>query len=197
MSARHVVLLAALLAGARVAGAHALDIGYLRITSDRVVLDLDRAAAAQLLDAPDASPDQLRGRAAELATRTYAREAPRAADGACTLAPPAIEITTVTVRLVAELRCPDGERTWRFPFVTDTQVSPTFELLVKDATTDRMTVVDRASPELVFGLAAPAPAKPPVARPSRPGGEGRSMFLLGGLLVGVMLAPLARSALRR
>ncbi|MFN0247939.1 MAG: hypothetical protein ACKV2T_13705 [Kofleriaceae bacterium] len=184
---------------ARVATAHNLDIGYLRIEGTRVVLDLDRAAAAQILDTPHASTDALKARANELAARTYARELPATARGACTLDAPSMEITGVSVRLMTAMHCPEGERTWRFPFVIDTKVSPTFELLVKDVRADRLTVVDRAAPQVAFGVAAPviAPARPAVARRPRPGSQGQSMFLVGGFLVGVMLAPIARIALRR
>ncbi|GEM_PF-5518440 len=192
------------LLAARTASAHSLDIGYLRLepagASTRVILDLDRNAAAQMLDAPGATADALRARARELAGKTYAREAPSTTAGPCTLDAPAMEITGVTVRLRALLHCPRGERTWRFPFVTDTHVSATFELLVKDAATDRMTVVDRASPAMTFGVAVPASSAVPVTTASAPkpgGARGRSMFLIGGLLAGVMLAPLARFALRR
>jgi hypothetical protein len=187
-----------LLVAAR-ASAHSLDIGYLRIDHDRVVLDLDRVAAAQMLDAPNATPAALKARASELAAKTYAREAPATTGGACTFEAPSMEITGVTVRLTTSMHCPGGQRTWRFPFVTDTQVSATFELLVKDVATDRMTVVDRSSPMVTFGAAATATRVDNAATASapKPGAQGRSMFLVGGLLVGVMLAPLARFALRR
>lgn len=198
---RAVTVITALLV-ARTASAHSLDIGYLRLepagASTSVILDLDRNAAAQLLDAPGATPEALRARASELAAKTYARELPSTTAGPCTLDAPVMEITGVTVRLRALMQCPAGERTWRFPFVTDTHVSPTFELLVKDVASDRMTVVDRATPEITFGAAATARSGTPArASAPRPGGQGRSMFLVGGLLVGVMLAPLARFALRR
>ncbi len=186
MIASNVIL--ALLVCASSASAHSLDIGYLRIEPDKVILDLDRTAAAQMLDAPSAD---LTSHARTLAALTYAREAPRG----CTLAAPAMELSSVTVRLTAAMHCAEGEHTWRLPFVTDTKVSPTFELLVKDAVADRMTVVDRASPAITFGAAATATAGS--ASAPRPQAQGRSMFLLGGLLVGVMLAPLARFALRR
>lgn len=181
---------------ARDASAHSLDIGYLRIEANRVILDLDRAAAAQMLDAPSATSEALHARANDLASMTYAREAPATASGACTIGEPAMELSGVTVRLTASIACPDGERTWRFPFVTDTHVSATFELLVKDAATDRMIVVDRASPTVTFGAATAKVEEQTTASLPRRGG-GRSMFLIGGLLVGVMLAPLARFALRR
>lgn len=178
---------------AKQASAHSLDIGYLRIEPERVVLDLDRVAAAQMLDAPNATPEQLRARAGELAAKTYARELP----AACSVAAPTMEITAVTVRLSATLSCRDGEHTWRFPFVTDTHVSATFELLVKDAARDRMTVVDRASPMVTFEASSAVPVEHATASVPRRGAQGRSMFLLGGLLVGVMLAPLARFAIRK
>lgn len=201
MSAVHVLRVAALfaLSGAGTASAHALDIAYLRLepagAQTRVLLDLDRVAAGQLLEAPAATSDVLRARAAELATITYARELPTTAAGPCTLGAPVVELTSVTVRLSALATCPEGERTWRFPFVADTHVSATFELLVKDAATDRMTVVERSAPSVTFG-APGGPAGPAVSTVHAPR-QGRSMFLLGGLLVGVMLAPLARFALRR
>jgi hypothetical protein len=193
----HAATILMVLLFARVATAHSLDIGYLRIEGARVVLDLDRAAAALMLDAPNASEAALEARADELAAKTYARELPSTASGACTLDAPAMEVTAVTVRLTTQLRCPDGVRTWRFPFVTDTKVSPTFELLVKDVVGDRMTVVDRAAPQIAFGAATPMTTRHATMRSPRPGSQGRSMFLVGGLLVGVMLAPIARIALRR
>lgn len=185
------------LLGARDASAHTLDIGYLRIEPTRIILDLDRAAAAQMLDAPHATSDELRARERELAAKTYARELPLTSAGACMLEAPAMEITRVTVRLVAAMTCPDGERTWRFPFVTDNEVSATFELLVKDAASDRMIVVDRTSPAVAFGAPAAAVESARVASAPLRGAQGRSMFLLGGLLVGLILAPLAWFAIRR
>ncbi len=198
---RAVTVITALLV-ARTASAHSLDIGYLRLepagASTSVILDLDRNAAAQMLDAPGATPEALRARASELAAKTYARELPSTTAGPCTLDAPVMEITGVTVRLRALMQCPAGERTWRFPFVTDTHVSATFELLVKEAATDRMTVIDRASPAMTFGEVTASSVPVATASAPKPGGaQGRSMFLIGGLLVGVMLAPLARFALRR
>jgi hypothetical protein len=193
----HAATILVVLLFARVASAHSLDIGYLRIEGARVVLDLDRAAAALMLDTRNASEAALKARADELASKTYARELPSTASGACTLDAPAMEVTAVTVRLTTQLRCPDGVRTWRFPFVTDTKVSPTFELLVKDVGSDRVMVVDRAAPQIAFGAAPPMTTRHATMRSPRPGSQGRSMFLVGGLLVGVMLAPIARIALRR
>lgn len=186
---------------AREASGHALDIGYLRVEPARVVLDLDRVAVAQLLGVPQATLEIVRARAGELAAMTYARELPATAEGPpCTLDTPKVEISAVTVRLGATMSCPPGERTWRFPFVTDTKVSATFELLVKDVETDRLTVVDRMSPSITFAAAtasAISASNQASASTPRPGNQGRSTFLIGGLLVGVMLAPLARFALRR
>jgi hypothetical protein len=58
-----------------------------------------------------------------------------------------------------------------------------------------MTVVDRSAPSVTFGV--PSATVTEAATASAPKPAAHSMFLIGGLLVGVMLAPLARIALRR
>lgn len=154
------IALLILLALARAAAAHPMDIGYVRIAPSEntigVTVDLDIDAAARLLSADAAAldPSALSARAVELATRSY-RLAPITGDaGPCTWSTPSVTRTDRQVRIVDTATCPgSGTRTWAFPMIREARVSPTFELLVKEQVGDgeRLTQVDRYTPQLVLG----------------------------------------------
>ena len=188
-----------------VASAHSLDIAYLRIepgasaTTSKVTIDLDLAAAALLLDADPTKLDAatLAARAGDLATHSYARDLPTTPRGACSLGAPAVDYAPPSVHLSATLTCPPGVRTWRFPFVTDARIPATFQLLVKETAADRLTVIDKTLAQLALSdaVAAPAVAAPAVAivRSAR----DPRMLVVGGVLVVVVLGPLAYLVARR
>jgi len=155
------LLVLAILAGlAGPAAAHPLDVGYVRVEATgntiAIALDVDVTAAAlalkidpKLLDAAG-----LASRAQSLAAATYA-DAPIVAAGvACTWAGPRTTLTGRTVRISDTATCSgSGARSWAFPMIRKATVSPTFELLVKEQLdgTERLTLVDRYSPQLELG----------------------------------------------
>lgn len=159
------VVTLALLA-ARPAAAHPLDLGYLRIDATgedlALGLDLHANAAAHLLGLDPAAFDAaaLAGHVDALADATL-RGAPLTGDrAACRFTTATATLEARTVHLAAAARCPSAIRTlaWRFPFVAEARVSPTFQVLVKAhlAGEDHVGVVDRHRPELALAAAAPA-----------------------------------------
>lgn len=144
-----------------VANAHPMDIGYLRIEERgpdlAVQMELDASAAAIVLDG-DATPERVRAGATRLASETYARD-PIATDrGDCAWSDATAERAGATVRVASVARCPatSGARRWRFAFIPAHRISPTFELLAKHVVdgSERLTLVDRYTPELVLGASA-------------------------------------------
>ncbi len=158
---RRGLLVLMLLSGS--AGAHPLDVGYVRVEvkgdTIAVALDVDVTAAAlalridpKLLDASG-----LASRAQALADVTYARAPITTNVGPCRWAGPATQLTGRTVRVTDTATCIGaGARRWAFPMIREARVSPTFELLVKEVLddTERLTLVDRYKPELELGAAS-------------------------------------------
>jgi hypothetical protein len=143
------------------ANAHPLDIGYLRIESKgasvAVALDLNPEAAA-LLVGSGAPLDEaaLRTRATELAAASFAQDPITTAAGACTWSGAVTaRMEGLSIRVTDTATCPEGggERRWKFPFVRDSKISGTFELLVKETIggEEKVKLVDRYEPELVLG----------------------------------------------
>lgn len=154
-----VVLLLVALGG--VASAHPMDVGYLKIDeqgSDLAVqFELDVKAAAIVLGA-DATSERVRDGADVLAAQTYARDPIATDHGPCTWSAAIAERSGTTVRVTSVAHCPsaDGPRRWRFAFVPEHRISPTFELLARHVVdgSEHVTLIDRYSPELVLGGAA-------------------------------------------
>lgn len=157
--ARHVIacVVGLALGLVRTADAHPLDLGYLTVEAagERVDvrLELDAAAAAILLgiDAAKLDAATVERSADPLARSSYARAAITSAAGACTWEPPHATLAGRTVSISGQAHCPapDGLR-WTFPMVTDSAISPSFQLMVKEtvAGSERLTLVDRDAPEL-------------------------------------------------
>lgn len=205
MSARSLALAGCVLAAlTATASAHALDVGYLTIESGdqriAVTLDLDTGAGAILLGTKPAalSAAVVQERADELARATYAASPITTELGACTWTPASATIRGKSVRVTGAALCPEAsrDRTWAFPFVRETRISGTFELLVKEVTGDgeRLTVVDRYEPTLTLGRAS---ASHGFGRFVRSGiehiliGLDHILFLLALLLAGGTLWQLA------
>jgi hypothetical protein len=152
----------ALVLTSSVAHAHPLDIGYLRIESKgasvSVALDLNPEAAMLLLKASTPLDEAaLRTRGPELAAVSFAQDVITTPAGPCTWSGAAIaRIEGQSIRITDTATCPEGERRWKFPFVRDSKISGTFELLVKEKLGDeeKVKLVDRYEPELVLGAAS-------------------------------------------
>jgi hypothetical protein len=146
---------------AAVASAHPMDVGYLRIEqrgSDLAVqMEIDASAAAIVLGS-EATRDRVRADAAVLARETYARDPIVTDRGDCTWAAATAERSGTTVRVASVAQCPpsSGSRRWRFAFIPAHRISPTFELLAKHVVdgSERLTLIDRYTPELVFDQAS-------------------------------------------
>ncbi len=149
----------AVLASARLASAHPLDLGYLRIeqagATVAVSLDLDARAAASLLGEQQLDAATVAARATALAEASYASAPITTGDGPCRWGPASAVLDARTVKVSSSATCPGpGERRWSFPFVHERRISSTFELLVKEAVGDseRLTLVDARTTS--FALAA-------------------------------------------
>lgn len=146
---------------ASVAHAHPLDIGYLRIeskaTTVAVALDLNPEAASLLVGGAKLDEAGLAARAQDLAAASYAQEPITTPAGPCTWSGTATaRVEGLSIRITDTATCPEGERRWKFPFVRDSKISGTFELLVKEKIGDeeKVKLVDRYEPELVLGTSA-------------------------------------------
>ncbi len=142
----------------RVAAAHPLDVGYLRITpagdTVEVSLDLNIDAASNLIGVPRLDASTAPGKAAALAAATFARAPIATPDGACAWKGATASIEGQSLRVRDTATCPtDGRRTWTFPFVRDTKLSSSFELLVKETVDgdERVRLVDRYEADYVLG----------------------------------------------
>jgi HupE / UreJ protein len=133
------------LSGARTAGAHPLDLGYLRVDVDAdgagatITLDLEAGLAARLGDAE--------------------REAPLASDaGACAWDARSAVRRGTTVTVIDHARCaaPIRALRWSLPLVG--RASPRFQLLarVRGLGGDRVAVIDAAHPVLSVAAAGAA-----------------------------------------
>ena len=155
------VAIVIVLALARTAAAHPMDVGYLKIDEQgrdlAVQLEIDVKAASIVLGG-EATPERVRDGAATLAGQTYARDAITTDHGPCTWSAALAERSGTTVRVTSVAHCPSatGPRRWRFSFVPEHRISPTFELLAKHVVdgAERLTLIDRYAPELVLGGAA-------------------------------------------
>ena len=164
-----------------VAGAHPLDVGYLRVDGRSgdvaIELEIDHTAAAVVLktSVDDAT---VRARAAELAAGTYRRSPITTSSGPCTWTGVAARLEGRTVVLTDAARCGEGARRWSFPFVTENRISTGFALLVKEvrAGTEKMTLVDGTTSSVE--LAAP----PVSSRPWWPWAIG-AVAVVAGLRV--------------
>jgi hypothetical protein len=151
----------------RLAAAHPLDIGYLRLTGDgdavTAVLDLHVNAAARLVGAAPAALDAaaIAARADELADASLRAAPIVTAAGACRWSGPAAAAARdTTASLTARATCPAAVRgvRWELPFIRDERTAPAFQILVKAelAGEPRVAIVDRARPVLELA-AGPAP----------------------------------------
>jgi len=122
-------------------------------------LDVDGAALALRVDPAALTSSALSPRAQDLARATYAL-APITTDaGPCTWAGAVASRDGRTIRISDTATCSgEGPRRWMFPLITQTRISPTFELMVKEtiAGTERVTVVDRYGPQIELGAASSA-----------------------------------------
>ena len=187
-------LIALVVGSAALAQAHGLDIAYLRIEppakSNGVVgvsLDLDLGAVALLLEVePSAvTADFVKSKSSEIAAATITKELPKSPSGACTLGAFTAELVSPSVRVTTTMTCPSGERTWSFPFIEETRVPATFQLLVKEVASDRLTVVERGSHVVNLGearMVAPSIEKVSTA--------SRLPYLVGGVIAAALMATL-------
>lgn len=168
-------ILAALFASlvlAREAAAHPLDLGYLRLDAQpgsvAAGLDLDLTATAHILAvdesalAADAGAALTR-HAAALADATVRRRALTSDLGACTWQPGAFaSLAARTVTITVRAECPPAARElrWALPFLAESRVSPTFQLLVKAhvAAQTLVTTLDRNLVDLTLPLDGAASA---------------------------------------
>jgi HupE / UreJ protein len=157
----------AALTQAQPVGAHPLDLGYLRLeaSGESVKVDLDLAvttatAVLGLDEATGLDGSALRVHAESLADATF-RGAPITTErGPCRWTTVTASRTGQTIRLSELALCPDstGERRvrWALPFVAQSRVAPTFQLLVKARLFDAelVTTIDRHRPTLEFSASA-------------------------------------------
>src|SRR5687767_11190928 len=144
------IAVAAVLASARGASAHPLDLGYLRIQERgaevAVTLDLDVRAAALLLGAESLDAQAVAARATALADASFA-QAPIATDaGPCRWGPASAELRGRTVTIASAATCTGhGARRWSLRFVQDQRISSAFQLMVKESVdgSERLTMLDR------------------------------------------------------
>lgn len=165
MSRRALLATGVVLALTQAASAHPLDVGYLRVdntdTHVGVSLEIDRGAAAILLGIPTdgVTTRVVEDRASELATLTYARAPITSAQTPCAWGAASGTLTGKTVRITSTATCATtGARGWRFPFVRESRISSSFELLVKEtiAGSERLTLLDKAQFEIELGASAGA-----------------------------------------
>jgi hypothetical protein len=162
MTARSLTLVAlvalGVLAGAASrAGAHPLDVGYLRMerTGDgvAVVFEIEAPTLARVVNTTPGTLD-VEHRAVELAAATYRLAPIVTSAGPCEWTTTTAEIRpgTATVVQMGNARCPRGgtSLTWELPIVE--HVSPTFELLVKAYVFgDLVTSLRKGSTTLALG----------------------------------------------
>ncbi|HTL34958.1 MAG TPA: HupE/UreJ family protein [Kofleriaceae bacterium] len=157
-----VLVLAVALVAPRVAHAHPLDLGYLRVTTSdsrsAIQLDLDVNAASILVGVDPATLDPARVQvlAETLVDRSFARAPITTPAGACTFSGSAAAMSGRTVSVYASAECPPGPRHWTFPMVADCVISPRFQLMAKQIVngSEQLTVVDRQSAELEIAAGA-------------------------------------------
>jgi hypothetical protein len=151
----------AILLAAGDALAHPLDIGYLRIDTEgstvSISLDLDATGVIQILGIDRSALDaaSLQSYASQLADKTY-RSAPLSSElGPCGFTGVTAELIGNTVRLSDRAECPNGSSTlhWAFPFVHQSWVSSSFQLLVRARVfgAEHVTAIDRNKPEIEIG----------------------------------------------
>jgi hypothetical protein len=151
---------ALVLALARPAAAHPLDIGYLRITTDgtavSVALDIHVNAAAHLVGADPATMDAaaVERRAAEIADASFRGAPITTPAGACRWTTVAGALHDRTASITGQAECPSEARAirWTLPFVGQARVSPTFQVLVKAqiAGEDHVAIADKVRPSLAL-----------------------------------------------
>jgi hypothetical protein len=139
------------------AGAHPLDVGYLRMERTgegvAVVFEVEAPTLAHVVGKTPETLD-VEHHAAELAAATY-RLAPIIADtGACEWTSTTAEIRpgTATVVQLGNARCPRGMRSLRWDLPIVERLLPTFELLVKAYVfSDHVTSLRKGSTLLSLG----------------------------------------------
>jgi hypothetical protein len=156
--------LAGLAALARPAAAHPLDIGYLRIHADgaevSVTLDIHVNAAARLIGADPGAMDAaaLPRHAGALADATFRGAPITTAAGPCRWTTAAATLNDRTASISGQAECPPQTRAirWAFPFVGESRISPTFQVLVKAqiAGEDHVAIVDKIKPTLELSAAS-------------------------------------------
>lgn len=194
---KRAALIAAVVGSAALAQAHALDIAYLRVEPPTeqngpvsVSLDLDVGAVALLLEVePSAlTADFVESKSSEIAAATISKELPKAGTVNCALGAFTAELKSPSVRVTTTMTCSPGERTWNFPFIADTRVPATFQLLVKEVASDRLTVVERGSHVVNLGevrVVAPPIEKVSTAYHRAP---SRRPYLVGAVIAAALLA---------
>jgi hypothetical protein len=157
MSRRAAIVATAVVAlltlGARPAAAHPLDIGYLRITGDgsqlAIALDIHVNAASRLagVDPAQMTADALAAHAAQIADATFRARKITTSAGDCDWGTVAASLTGNTASITGTAACPTAPRQlhWDFPFVAESRISPTFQVLVKAqlAGEDQVAIVDK------------------------------------------------------
>jgi len=136
-----VAIVLSLLVLARPAGAHALDLAYLQITTagEEISVRLD-------LDVNAIGPDLQ-----TLAARTFEREPITGAAGPCHFGRAVATRMGATISVSAIASCADrGVKHWKLPMVADAR----FQLMVKQtvAGSERLTIIDKRHPEIEIAL---------------------------------------------
>ena len=151
------VVVLGVLASARSASAHPLDLGYLRIHESgddvAVTLDVDLRTASVLLGRESLDGPAIAAAASALADASYAQGSIATHAGPCRWGPAAAVLRGRTVTVASTATCTGrGERRWSFPFVREEHVSSTFQLMVKETVGDseRLTMIDRGRSSIVL-----------------------------------------------
>jgi hypothetical protein len=145
---------------ARVALAHPLNIGYLRIeakgTTISMALDLDVAGVHQIPGIEGALLDEssVKAYADLMAEATYRNAALSSDLGPCRFTGVSARLTGNTVTLTDGAECPTGSRRfrWAFPFVEKAWVASTFQLLVRArvSAAEHVATIDKSNPEITL-----------------------------------------------
>jgi hypothetical protein len=161
-----IAIVVLLLAVARVAAAHPLDMAYLRVErgTDEIatVFDLDVTVAEGLLKVDRLDAQTAAARATELARATYRMATPSIDGTPCTWIAATAKITGRSVSISDRASCPRGRAlAWEMPFVK--RMASSFQVLAKVNTKaasnvivlekDRLRIDDDSGEESTTGIA--------------------------------------------
>jgi hypothetical protein len=94
----------------------------------------------------------VKARATELADRLITSAQIMTPTGPCTWGVPSAELADRTIKLARAATCPDGPRSWTFPFLRDPHLPRTFQLIFQEpSVSDRITTIDATTDVLALG----------------------------------------------